>query len=85
MSVSERHAELADFSLAQAMQYKSQHNYLRAFPHYLVFAQLEKQKFQEGHVPDFLNITHTLATKLEDRVDQYCGPNGPTASIFYGI
>jgi len=75
MSVSERHAELADFSLAQAMQYKSQHNYLRAFPHYLVFAQLDKQKFQEGHVPDFLNITHTLVTKLEkqgkeDRVEQ---------------
>jgi hypothetical protein len=45
--MNERHAELADFYLSQARQYNSNHNYLRAFPHYLVFAQLEKQKFKE--------------------------------------
>ena len=47
--MNERHAELADFYLSQARQYNSQHNYLRAFPlpHYLVLAQLEKQKIKE--------------------------------------
>ena len=66
--MNERHAELADFYLSQARQYNSQHNYLRAFPHYLVLAQLEKQKIkEEEHVTEFLNITHALVTKLEQQ------------------
>ena len=67
--MNERHAELlADFYLSQARQYNSQHNYLRAFLHYLMFAQLEKQKFkEEEHVTEFLNITHALVTKLEQQ------------------
>jgi hypothetical protein len=64
----ERHAELADFYLFQARQYNSQNNYLRAFPHYLMFAQLEKQKFkEEEHVTEFLIITHALVTKVEQQ------------------
>ena len=39
----------ADFSMSQATQYSNQQNYIKAFPHYLVFAQLEKQKFQKEH------------------------------------
>jgi len=75
MSASEKYAELADFSLSQAKHYKRQHNYLRAFPHYLVFAQLDKQKFQEEHISEFLSITHTLVNRLEkqgkvDKVEQ---------------
>ena len=66
--MNERHAELADFYLSQARQYNSQHNYLMAFPHYLVLAQLEKQKIkEEEHVTEFLNITHALVTKLEQQ------------------
>jgi len=74
MSLSDRHAELADFSLSQAIQYNSRQNHIRAFPHYLVFAQLEKQKFQDEHIPQFLNITHALVSKLEqgkeDKVEE---------------
>ena len=57
-------ARVAAFSLAQAESAASQRNFIRAFPHFLVFAQLEKEKFVADHIPAFLSVTRGLAGQL---------------------
>ena len=64
----ERRGKVAQSSLEQARKYSGQRNYARAFPHYLVFAQLKKEEFQRDHGPAFERITSGFVEVLK-RVD----------------
>ena len=39
-------------------------NFSRAFPHYLVFAQLQKEKFLSDHVEHFLSVIEKFVQQL---------------------
>ena len=70
----ERRGKVAQFSLEQARKYLDQRNYARAFPHYLVFAQLKKEEFLRDHGPDFERVTAGFVEVLKrvepDKIDE---------------
>jgi len=65
MSNPEKAAKVAEYSLEQVTRYLNQGNYFRAFPHYLVFAQLKKEIFLSQHSSKFIDITNALIKHLE--------------------
>ena len=60
----EKQARVAELSLTQVRKYCQQENFSRAFPHYLVFAQLQKEKFLSDHVEPFLSVTEKFVQQL---------------------
>ena len=60
----EKQARVAELSLGQVTKYCQQENFSRAFPHYLVFAQLEREKFSRDHVGQFLSVTSKFVQQL---------------------
>ena len=60
----EKQARVAELSLGQVTKYCQQENFSRAFPHYLVFAQLEREKFSRDHVGPFLSVTSKFVQQL---------------------
>ena len=64
MNELEKQARVAELSLSQVRKYCQQENFSRAYPHYLVFGQLEKEKFQRDHVEPFLSITDKFVQQL---------------------
>ena len=61
----ERRSKVAQFSLEQARKYLNQRNFARAFPHYLVFAQLKKGEFQKDHEANFERVTSGFVEVLK--------------------
>ena len=61
----EKRARVAQFSLDQISKYTRERNFARAFPHYLVFAQLKRDDFQRDHVTQFVDVTHGFVEKLK--------------------
>ena len=61
----EKRSRVAELSLAQVTKYCQQGNFSRAFPHYLVFAQLEKERFLRDHVEPFLSVTNKFVQQLK--------------------
>jgi len=65
MSSEQKRLKIAEFSLAQAVKYKSESSWGRSFPHYLVFAQLKPEQFVQNHVKDFMDVVGAFSLQLE--------------------
>ncbi|XP_023335504.1 protein arginine N-methyltransferase 9 isoform X2 [Eurytemora carolleeae] len=65
MTPEEKREKVSEFSLTQAVKYRTTRDFGRSFPHFLVYAQLKPQPFKDTHLEDFLSVVYAFSEELE--------------------
>ena len=60
MTPEEKREKVSEFSLTQAVKYRTTRDFGRSFPHFLVYAQLKPQPFKDTHLEDFLSVVYAF-------------------------
>ena len=60
MTPEEKREKVSEFSLTQAVKYRTTRDFGRSFPHFLVYAQLKPQLFKDTHLQEFLGVVYAF-------------------------